>query len=801
MTKRILAIIMALVMSFSILSVVASAATAWGTPTLTYDPSKKTMTITWGAHEDATGYTVTLYRDGTSVGTRSVAKTATSLEVVYNNITAGGVYKARVEATRSSDTSLIADSNSITVPSTSTSGNVSVTSTSNGAKVEWAEVKDSVRYVVDYTYYDESSKSVKTASSIEVSATSTSYDITGVTYANLRTVTVSYVDASFNKRAIATVNVTNGGGSVGTGSVNLVGNTLYWSATGTGYYTGNYVINGSRYNLFNTASNYNYTNNTTADVTNIINYCKTYNIASVTFEIYVYGTTNLVGTYTYSVTNNPSYIYGIYVVPNTNGTVDVSWSSYTNATAYYVQYTVNGTTKGETVTTTSYSFVRNGSAADVIVYAVNGNQIIGTVGQASIAANGTVTGNGQTSSSTPTTPGTPGTTGNVVTGYNCYLTVGTTSSTLQFTTNVVGPYSVLVVPVGEAARTPETINATTITIPYGSNTSFVVYVFSIATNERVAEASWTAKTTPANAKTEVKNLTATLKNSSTTTLSWTAVSGASVYDVEYAPLGSSAYFTESTRNTTFDLVNYGKNVSFEAYVYAWVNSRRVFVGSVTHVAGDDYPAADDKKEDDKKTEETKPADTTPAYVTNFKGTVGTSGSITLSWNAASGKPTYEIYYKKTGTTTWKKLYSTTARSLKVNKLTNGTSYDFKVMANGNDSGVLSMTIGTTSSTKTAPDPGETTSNIPSIIATSGGNGTLTVSWNAVKNGTTYRVYIAEDGTTTYKTKTSAWSTSGTSLTLTGLEAGTYKVRIKASTDNGKTWTNLSDCDYRTVTVK
>lgn len=801
MTKRILAVVMALVLSLSLLSVNVFAAFD---AKLDYDSSAKKLTLTWTAESGAASYTAVIYNSSNSVVKQTTVNSTGTLSLEYAN-PAGGSYYAKVTAYSGNNGTGREISNNLTgdkyVPSTSTSGGVTVTGDTSGkVTVSFTGRSGVVNYYMTYTYIKDNKT---TNGSKALSSNTTKFEDTlDVSYADLRSISI-YIGTADDHDSAAAFSWSNTGStqSGGTGNVNLSGNTLYWSPAATGYYTGYYVINGTRYNLFNTTSNYNYTNATTADVTNIINYCKTYNVASVTFEIYVYGTNTLIGTYTYSIYNTPSYGYGIYVVPNANGTVDVSWASYSNATAYYVEYTVNGTTKGETIINTNYSFsYYRGYPASVIVYAASGSQLIATIGQASIDASGRVTYSGQ--QTTPSNPSAPSTSGNVVTGYNCYMTVGATSSTLQFTTNIPGPYSVLVVPVGESARSPETINTSIFTVPFGADKSFIVYVFSISTNERVAEASWTStNTNPTNAKTEVKGLTVAQKGSGTT-ISWNAVSGASTYDVELASLGASSVInTYYTKNTSYDLTNFGKNNSFEVYVWAWVNSRRVAVGSFVHVAGDDYPAADDKKEDDKKTEETKPADTTPAYVTNFKGAVGTSGSITLSWDAASGKPTYEIYYKKTGTTTWKKLYSTTARSLKVNKLTNGTSYDFKVMANGNDSGVLSMTIGTTSSTKTAPDPGETTSNIPSIIATSGGNDTLTVSWNAVKNGTTYRVYIAEDGTTTYKTKTSAWSTSGTSLTLTGLEAGTYKVRIKASTDNGKTWTNLSDCDYRTVTVK
>ncbi len=816
MTKRILAVIMAIVMSLSVLSLSAFAAD-WNQPTLTYDSAAKTMTVTWNAHPDASAYSVILYRDGSQVqNSGTVAKSVQKF--TFNNITAGGNYQAAVTATLSTGSAPeTINSNIVNVPTTLTVGNVTVTSSGTGATVSWTAVANISSYVVEYTYFDSSSNTTKTHPAVSVAASSTSYTISDVTFANLRTVTVSYLDSSLTKRAIGTVNVQNGTGSSGTtggtGSVSLTGGYLTWGGSTAVRIA--VSVNGSLRGYLNqlgqivTNSASAYVTGSSISVASIISSLG-YSYSYITFTVYDYASNKLLGAsnYTNSYYYGNNYYYGsLTVVPNQySNTAYVSWYPYTNAASYYVEVTSLGYT--DTVpSSTTYANItyRAGIETTIRVAALNSsNQIIAYVGTAVINANGQVSNSTSTYSNTS---------GSVINGNNCTLTVGTTSSSLTFypTNGAYGVYNIAYTVDGNTQSMQTT--STTVTIPVGYNKSFSVMVIApmaaaYGGSPMVASVNYTASVTnssSSNATTSyTRNITLTAKNSSTTTVSWEKVANATMYEVDYIRSGANTTEPIYTTQTSCD-IPMGKSVGFEVNVYAYVGSRVTTVGSAVHKAGDEFTTTQSSDNNNSSTTKPKDEPKLSAYVTGFKGTVGKSGSITLAWNAASGEPNYEVWYKKSTASTWKKIYTTAGRALKINKLTNGTSYDFKIVANGRDSGILTMTIGTTSSTKTAADPegaGTTTSSVPVINSITGGSGSITVSWSAASGCTKYQVWVNKSGTTTYTKKATV---DGTSATITGLDAGSYKVRIKASKD-GSTWYNFNDSnciksDYRTVDVK
>ncbi len=814
MTKRILAVIMAIVMSLSVLSISAFASD-WNQPQLSYDKTAKTMTITWNAHPSAAGYSVVLYKDGINVGqVLSLAKTVTTY--TFQSITAGGTYEASVTASFTGSAPETITSNKVVVESVVTVGTVKVSSAQSGAIVEWAAVTNAAGYVIDYTYYDETSKTIKNGPSIPLTASTLSYAITGISYANLRTVSVSYQDSSLNKKLIQSVAVngattgTTTGTSTAQGVASIVGTTLYW----TGYNAAYITIYAPTYSQYSPVLNKQYVTGTAFDFTS---YASRYG----TLYFYVYPPTNssaAVGYATYNYNSTASSSYGISVgyLP-TGNQVRVSWNPVANAASYSVKAVVNNIEQNYATTNTYYDLAYVvGNTAQITVYAVRADgYTFNIIGQASIAANGAISysnynaGYGYGNGLYPNLGGYGTTNGSTVQGQNCYMVVGSTSTTVYLTTTPSNVYTCVYTVDGVSRQIPN-ITGSVFSIPVGAGTSFSMFCAGYSGTGMVASATYTASASSsathtgssanANTPSSTKNLTLTAKSSSTTTVSWTKNSSATMYEVDYIRIGATTTEPIYTTKTSVD-IPMGKSVGFEVYVYAYVNGRPVEVGNAIHKAGDEIGA----------TTTTKPAETTKdepklsAYVTGFKGTVGTSGSITLAWNAASGNPNYEVYYKKSTASSWKRIYTTAGRALKVNKLTNGTSYDFKVVANGRDSGILTMTIGTTSSTKTAPDPdgsGSTGSATPVITSITGGTGTITVSWSAASGAVKYQVWVNPEGSTKYTKKATV---DGTSATVTGLSAGSYKVRIKASKD-GTTWGTFNDAsciksDYRTVDVK
>lgn len=593
------------------------------------------------------------------------------------------------------------------------------------------------------------------------------------------------------------------GGSNGSyGSVWVSGTTVSWqSSTNANYYITVKTANG--YTLLNRRSVYG----NSVDLSRISEVYSYLN-NNLTIEVYnYYGT--YVGSATYyaygGVGSGTTVNSGFKVEVNGSDAV-VSWNNISGVSEYTVSYTLNGRQysmrTAQTLVTLSYT----GGLTVTIKY---GNVTIGT---ANVSSSGVVSYTGTlNNTNTPT--------GNYVNGMNCTLSVDANSSVLTWSpqSNAVR-YEIHYKNDLNGTVRAFTSYTTTANVPLGYNTSnsFTCEIVAYSASGLIgsgpfAKVSYTGSTGVVGGSSNtstIKNLTLTEKTTNSTTVSWNALNGATRY---YVLSNNGVSYDEQypTASVTSCVIPYGKRTAFEVYVYAYTDnslSNRKLVGYAAHAANDSYTT----------TTTTKPADNEPtlsAYVTNFKG-VATDKKVVLSWNAASGNPTYDVYWKRSTSSEWKLAKSTTKRALTISGLNTGVSYDFKVVANGKDSGIVTITTPKTGSTTvTAKDPsgaGTVTATVPEILSVQSKNGTLEVSWCKVKNATTYKVYIADQNSSNPSRYTAVPSTtywpgvkidlSGTSAKITGMKAGTYKIRIKASTDNGKTWTNLADCDYRTVTV-
>lgn len=805
MSKRILAVVLALVMAMSLLTVNVFADDSWnGQANLIYIQEAKQMKVTWAAATGATSYTVTLY-NGTKQVNSVTLDSSKAKEYTFSNVTAGGIYQAEIEAKYANKLSDRTKSNTVSVPYSFTSGKISITSDGDKTTVSWETVKGAVGYVYSYTYYVETDKKTQTSDYTQVA--DTKFVIENIAYTNLRTISVYYQNSDYNRVLIGTVNVQTGTGSTtGTGS--------QYTTTGSVSYSNGYLSwTGANYVTIVVNAGYQYVNSYTAQGTstyfaNALSSVVSANPYSViTVNVYNGNYTgsnaNLLGTLTYNGYSYGGFGYGLNVTCTPyvqGGYIAVAWSPVSGAASYVVNYSVNGAAQQSqyasgTSTTIPWTY---GNQVTISVWAQGSNGLtIAQSGNAVVSATGTVSYSGG---------GYPGVTGgNAVSGNNCVLYVGSSSTSVQLYSGYTVGTTYALVTVNGSSQQPIVVYSNPFTINVGANSSFSVIVYN--GSSVIAQASYTATSSSAssllnsNSKTSyTRGITLKAKNSSTTTVSWDAVPNAAYYEYNYLRTGIGSVTTATTTKTSFD-VPFGKAVGFEVIVYAYVNNRPKEVGEALHIAGDNVEAANAVNSSSSSSSSSKVS----AYVTGLKGTVGKSGSITLAWNAASGNPNYEVWYKKSTASTWKKVYTTSGRALKVNKLSNGTSYDFKVVANGRDSGILTMTIGTTSSTKTAPDPegvGTTTSAVPVITSISGGNGSITVSWSPATGAIKYQVWVNQAGTTTYTKKATV---DGTSASITGLKAGSYKVRIKASKD-GTTWYNFNDSnciksDYRTVDVK
>lgn len=832
MTKRILAILLALTLSLTMFALPTFAAGEVGVT-----QSGNDLIANWSAVEGAKNYTVKVYKDNAVVET----KTATTNTCSYT-ITASGSYQFIVEA---AGTNGVVSYTSAVTPATyvqsSTANGLKFTRNGTSVEVSWsapAGTTGTVTYKVSYTVGGVSKNPVK--------VTGTSFTISDVPTTSAVSATVTYEDVqvggTYKEGTIGSATLPASGNATGgttntpstTGTLTYNNGVLSWASVGTGIsYKVSYVYGGKTYT--NTTS-YNY-----------------YQVpVGVTSATVTYGFENgtrftevgQVGTYTASntsattgVTYNNGYLswaskgtgYIYYITYNTaNGNAYTyvesnSWQAptgCTNATVYYgvfangsfqsygtVGYwssTNNGTATGSVKLLSGTRYVYWNNVSNVSIYYIySGNTQIGIVqntsytvpagysnvtvkyySNGSLVTLGTVylsstSGNTNTSTTTVTTEGT-----------NCTVVSTASSSTVTWKSTGSSSYTVYYITGNDVKFTTVTTNSAI--VPAGTATGVTIMIndasgYNVA-GANVKQVSGTTSNTTG-VKSETKNLTLTAVNSWKTTVSWNKVSSAEYYMVLYSKYGAATDNTDATLATSFELP-YGSGTDYQVYVYA-VNASgvRSLVGYATHIASDTSSSNG--------TTTTTP--TGSEYVTGFKGTQNGSNKIRLSWTAAEGATSYTVYWKRSSNTTWKKATTTSKTAVILKGLNNGTSYDFKIVANDKDSSILTMAPSATgNATKTTTDPKTETTvvKVPTITyATSTASGTASVKWTAVTGATSYKVYFAPSGESTYKLKATV---TDNGCTVTGLTKGTYKVRIKALV-NG-TWTTLKDCDYESVVV-
>jgi hypothetical protein len=158
-------------------------------------------------------------------------------------------------------------------------------------------------------------------------------------------------------------------------------------------------------------------------------------------------------------------------------------------------------------------------------------------------------------------------------------------------------------------------------------------------------------------------LTSSSVTTSSATVSWTAVSGASSYDVDYK-LSSSATWTNAATTTTATSVNLSGLAS--SSTYDWRVRAKCTAGSSNYVQA----------------QFTTQATATCNTPTGLSSSSITSSSATVNWTAVSGANNYTVEYKTTTATTWTTAASAaTTTSVTISGLSASTTYDWRVRAN------------------------------------------------------------------------------------------------------------------------
>lgn len=159
---------------------------------------------------------------------------------------------------------------------------------------------------------------------------------------------------------------------------------------------------------------------------------------------------------------------------------------------------------------------------------------------------------------------------------------------------------------------------------------------------------------PCNAPT---GLTTSGVNASQASFSWTAVSGAVSYSVQYKPSGSNTWSAAVTTTAT----NYGVSGLTASTLYDWR------VGTVCSLNSSSYSTA-------QFTTSTGGCNVpTGLNVTN----IGNTGA-TLTWNAMSGVNSYKMQYRVAASNSWIAVSNINSNSYTLSNLAMGTTYEFQV---------------------------------------------------------------------------------------------------------------------------
>lgn len=416
-----------------------------------------------------------------------------------------------------------------------------------------------------------------------------------------------------------------------------------------------------------------------------------------------------------------------------NAQVSLSWSASNGATSYNIK---RSTTSGGpystvgTATVTNYvnTGLTNGTTYHYVVTAVN---------------SGGESGNSSQSSTTPQPPppaapsSLNATAGNTQVSLSWPASSGASSYNVKRSTSSGGPYTTVANVTGTSHVNTGLIN----------NTTYHYVVSAVnggGESGNSPQASATPQPPPPTAPT---GLAATPGNTQVS-LTWNASSGAASYNVKRSTVSGGPYTTiTNVTGTTF--VNTGlTNGTIYYFVVSGVNTGGEGSNSSQASATPQPPP--------------------PAAPSNLVATAG-EAQVSLSWSASSGATSYNVKRSAISGGPFTTIGNVTGTSYLNTGLAAGTTYYYVVSAlNGGGESANSVQASDT----TAPA-------VPGGLATTPGDGQVTVSWNGSTGATNYKVKRSATSGGPYTTITTVTTTS---YTDTGLANGSayYYVVLSAN---------------------
>jgi hypothetical protein len=252
-------------------------------------------------------------------------------------------------------------------------------------------------------------------------------------------------------------------------------------------------------------------------------------------------------------------------------------------------------------------------------------------------------------------------------------------------------------------------------------------------------------------------LKATSITGNSATVSWTAVTGATSYDVDYRVVGAGSWTTgvAATASTSLNLTGLKQGTDYEFRVKTNCSfNNGVFTSETFSTLCSTAP-------------------------TGLTASAITSSTATLSWTAAAGAASYKVDYKLTTESIWVRAENeTTSTSVDISNLIAGKTYDYRVRSNCASS--LSY------STYTTAQFTSLCSAVPTgLTATSVTNSSATLGWTASAGASSYTVDYKLSSAGSWTNALNAVNT--TTVNVTGLTQGRlYDYRVKINCASGST---------------
>jgi len=241
-------------------------------------------------------------------------------------------------------------------------------------------------------------------------------------------------------------------------------------------------------------------------------------------------------------------------------------------------------------------------------------------------------------------------------------------------------------------------------------------------------------------------VTAIATSSSSISVSWNSVTGATSYDVYYE-VGSSSTKNFASNVTGISYTHTGLTASTTYYYY--IKAR--------NSAGESDYSSTDYATTQSSSSGGGGGTSKPSTPTGVTATATSSTSIKISWNAVSGATSYKIYSPNNpGTNSGFQLLDTvTTNSYTDTEVNPGQTWYYRVSA-VNSAGESAQSASVSATTQSSSSGGGGTTTKPSaptgVTASRNPRSSqyVTISWNTVSGATSYKIYLSSTATGTYE---------------------------------------------------